>query len=162
MLFIIQNSVNSYCRSNFQYDSLDPGFNFDREITTFGVFQIGMTSTDVATDSIQAYDYYKTENYWWASSTLTIMFVPMFTSFCSESLNNVIKYYRGEEFSWRVSFKKIGRHFFIAQPIVHLMYFLTLRSAKNAMLKAKKFYKKFDSNDVKINYGEFYDNVTSM
>ena len=35
------------------------------EVATFGVFQIGVTSTDVATDGIQVAEYYESENYWW-------------------------------------------------------------------------------------------------
>ena len=125
----------------------------DRELTTFGVFQIGMTSVDVGTDGVQAYDYYKNENYWWGTSTVTIMFLPLVTSLVTEVLNNLIKYCHGDEVSWKESFRKIGRHFPLAQTVVHLTYFLSLRSAKNTVIKAHKFYKTFDPNDVSTKNG---------
>ena len=85
---------------DFQYDLTDPGCILDRELTTFGVFQIGMTSVDVGTDGVQAYDYYKNENYWWGTSTVSIMFLPLVTCLLTEVLNNLIRYCRGDEVSW--------------------------------------------------------------
>ena len=132
---------------------MDPGFNLDKDLTRFGVFQIGITSVDVGTDGFQAYDHYKNENYWWATSTVTIIFIPFFTSLSTELLNNLIKYCRGDEVCWKDSFKKIGRHFPLVQTVVHLIYFLTLRTAKNTMIKAHKFYKTFDPKDVSTKNG---------
>ena len=85
----------------------------DRELVTFGVFQVGMTSVDITTDGIQTAEYYGNENFYWGTSTLTIMFVPTITSATTEIMNNIIKYYRGrsDDVSWKDSVKKVGRHF---------------------------------------------------
>ena len=132
---------------------MDPGFNLDKDLTRFGVFQIGITSVDVGTDGFQAYDHYKNENYWWATSTVTIIFIPFFTSLSTELLNNLIKYCRKDEVCWKDSFRKIRRHFPLVQIVVHLMYFLTLWTAKNTMIKAQKFYKTFHPKDVTMKNG---------
>ena len=48
----------------FNYDSMGPDCcTFDLKVTLFGTFQVGWTTFDVGSDSIQVFDYYKQGHY---------------------------------------------------------------------------------------------------
>ena len=48
----------------FNYDSMGTDCCiFDPKVTLFGTFQVGWTTFDVGSDSIQVFDYYKQQHY---------------------------------------------------------------------------------------------------
>ena len=100
------NFILLYC-SEFIYETVDPGCHFNPKVSLFGVFQVGMTSADVGTDTYQTCDYFLEGHIWWAVSTLSLMFVPITTCFLTETLTYIVKYWQGktEHLSWRNSFK---------------------------------------------------------
>lgn len=122
----------------------------DGEVVTFGLFHTGLTAVDHVTDGVQVYDHYHSGNPSWAISTLSVIFVPMTTSFVTEIMNNTIRYVRGRSdmVCWKRSLRKIFSHFPLLQPVVHFLYFLKLRAYKATMLKAQKFYMTFDPKDI--------------
>ena len=124
--------------------------NFEPKLLLFGTFQVVWVKVDVGSDCYQAYVYYDQGHYYWSGSTLALMFIPLVTSSFNEILTYFVMRKRGniEDWSWKKSLKKVARHFPLVQPFVHFSYFLTLKSAKDEVVKAKKFYKKFDPKDI--------------
>ena len=109
-----------------------------------------MVSVDVASDTYQAYTYYEQGHHYWSGSTLGLMFIPIVTCATIEILAYSVRRYQGNlnDWSWKASFKTVIRHFPLCQPFVHLSYLLTLKTAKDEVKKAQKFYKSFEPMEV--------------
>ena len=144
--------------SDFNYESNDPGCNLDYKITMFGICQVGLVSFDVGSDCYQAYVYHQQKHYYWSSSTLSLMFVPLITSSLTEVLSFLFKSCQGtaDQWSWKDSFFSVAKHFPLVQPFVHLSTFLKLKNAKDEMIKAKTFYSNFKLEDVNDLNRDYY------